>query len=372
MELWDLYDSERNPLGRTHVRGEAFGDGEYYVCVEVWVRNSKGEFLIQKRHPDKKAGNQWEFAGGGTLAGETTLQSAVREIREETGIVCKEHELTFFATYRHKNYFLDLYLLRSDMDSKDYVPQPGETTEARWATEDDILQLIESGVFVYSVGVRFKTYRDQVRSIPDQPTFLDTGDLKSDELILKVERLTEAEPEKNWVPAYHFAICLPDGTKAGICDLRIGHNDKLYVGAGYHHLNSDDLIEKYGKDDANIWTAGLRYNFGDVTIGGSYAKNTKADEYDKSWTAGLSYKGADQKKPGSWGISADYRYVGDNVSFAPTYDVYTLSSNKKGVDVGVTWSPLLNTKVFLNYFWGKTLDTKEDTKTFFSRVSWFF
>ena len=230
MELWDLYDSERNPLGRTHVRGEAFGDGEYYVCVEVWVRNSKGEFLIQKRHPDKKAGNQWEFAGGGTLAGETTLQSAVREIREETGIVCKEHELTFFATYRHKNYFLDLYLLRSDMDSKDYVPQPGETTEARWATEDDILQLIESGVFVYSVGVRFKTYRDQVRSIPDQPTFLDTGDLKSDELILKVERLTEAEPEKNWVPAYHFAICLPDGTKAGICDLRIGHNDKLYVG----------------------------------------------------------------------------------------------------------------------------------------------
>ena len=86
MELWDLYDSERNPLGRTHVRGEAFAEGEYYVCVEVWIRNAKGEFLIQKRHPDKKAGNQWEFVGGGTLAGETTLQSAVREIGEETGV----------------------------------------------------------------------------------------------------------------------------------------------------------------------------------------------------------------------------------------------------------------------------------------------
>ena len=32
MELWDLFDSERKPLGRTHVRGEAFGEGEYYVC----------------------------------------------------------------------------------------------------------------------------------------------------------------------------------------------------------------------------------------------------------------------------------------------------------------------------------------------------
>ena len=142
MELWDLFDSERKPLGRTHVRGEAFGEGEYYVCAEVWIRNSKGEFLIQKRHPAKKAGNQWEFVGGGTLAGETTLQSAVREVGEETGIVCKAYELTFFATYQHKNYFLDLYLLRRDMDCRDYVPQPGETTEARWATEEDILKLI--------------------------------------------------------------------------------------------------------------------------------------------------------------------------------------------------------------------------------------
>ena len=29
MELWDLFDSERKPLGRTHVRGEAFGWVDY-------------------------------------------------------------------------------------------------------------------------------------------------------------------------------------------------------------------------------------------------------------------------------------------------------------------------------------------------------
>ena len=98
MELWDLFDSERKPLGRTHVRGEAFGEGEYYVCVEAWIRNSKGEFLIQKRHPDKKAGNLWEFTGGGTLAGETTLQSAVREVAEENGIKAQAQALTSVVT----------------------------------------------------------------------------------------------------------------------------------------------------------------------------------------------------------------------------------------------------------------------------------
>ena len=60
--------------------------------------------------------------------------------------------------------------------------------------------------------------------------FLDTVFLVSDELKLKLDHTAEADPVKGWVPAYHFDICLPDGTKIGRCDLRIGHNQKLYYG----------------------------------------------------------------------------------------------------------------------------------------------
>ena len=163
MELWDLYDKDRKPLNRTHVRGEAFSEGEYYVSCEIWVRNSKGEFLITKRHPDKKAGNLWEFAGGGTLAGETTTQSAVRELKEETGIQSQESELQLFATYQHKNYFLDLFLLNKDVEISDIVLQPGETIDAKWASEETILQMIDNEEFVYSVSLRFKTYKDSLK-----------------------------------------------------------------------------------------------------------------------------------------------------------------------------------------------------------------
>ena len=162
MELWDLYDKDRKPLNRTHVRGEAFAEGEYYVSCEIWVRNSKGEFLITKRHPDKKSGNLWEFAGGGTLAGETTTQSAVRELKEETGIQSQESELQLFATYQHKNYFLDLFLLNKDVQISDIVLQPGETIDAKWASEETILQMIDNEEFVYSVSVRFKTYKENL------------------------------------------------------------------------------------------------------------------------------------------------------------------------------------------------------------------
>ena len=162
MELWDLYDKDRKPLNRTHVRGEAFAEGEYYVSCEIWVRNSNGEFLITKRHPDKKAGNLWEFAGGGTLAGETTTQSAVRELKEETGIQSQESELQLFATYQHKNYFLDLFLLNKDVEISDIVLQPGETIDAKWASEETILKMIDNEEFVYSVSLRFKTYKENL------------------------------------------------------------------------------------------------------------------------------------------------------------------------------------------------------------------
>ena len=162
MEYWDLYDSERKPLGRVHARGEAFAEGEYYVCAEIWVKNSKGQFLITKRHPDKKAGNLWEFSGGGTLAGESTVQSAVRELREETGIAANEAELKLFATYQRKNYFQDLFLLCKDVELSDIVLQSDEAIDVKWATAAEIQDMIEKEEFVHSVGVRFRMYRDLV------------------------------------------------------------------------------------------------------------------------------------------------------------------------------------------------------------------
>ena len=60
--------------------------------------------------------------------------------------------------------------------------------------------------------------------------FFNTDYLKTDEIMLKLLRTAEENPEKNWVPAYYFAICLPDGQKIGDCDLRIGHNQNLYYG----------------------------------------------------------------------------------------------------------------------------------------------
>ena len=46
MELWDLYNEQRELTGRDHVRGEEVPQGFYHLVVHIWIRNSKGEYLI--------------------------------------------------------------------------------------------------------------------------------------------------------------------------------------------------------------------------------------------------------------------------------------------------------------------------------------
>ena len=60
--------------------------------------------------------------------------------------------------------------------------------------------------------------------------FYPVDDLRDETICLRLDHTCDAQPEKHWLPAYYFHICLPDGTKAGQCDLRIGHNEKTAVG----------------------------------------------------------------------------------------------------------------------------------------------
>ncbi|MBE8951565.1 MAG: S-layer homology domain-containing protein [Quinella sp. 1Q7] len=153
--------------------------------------------------------------------------------------------------------------------------------------------------------------------------------------------------------------------------------DKFYIGAALRHFRSDAFRNFVGygdhKKNATIWSVGTHFNLGpDFVLGGAYARNSKALQYKTAYNIALDYKGANKER-GSWGLGVAYRYIGQNVGLAPTFDTYWDGrTNKRGVEFIASWSPLHNTLTELRYFTGKTLDTKKDTQTFFGRVSWFF
>ncbi|WP_295632708.1 porin [uncultured Mitsuokella sp.] len=155
--------------------------------------------------------------------------------------------------------------------------------------------------------------------------------------------------------------------------------NKLSLGAGYRHFGSDAFtkVASYNNsssksDDANIWSVGAGYRFDrNWNLEGAFAKNDEADNYNTAHNIQLSYKGADRVNAGTWGLYGAYRYLGENVAFAPTYD--TALNNTKGWEVGADYTPFHNVYTAVSYFDGKQLARSDkDAKVLFGRVSFFF
>ena len=84
MELRDLYDINSNKTKKTYRKGEIIPDGYYPMVVMIAIRNSKGEFLMQKRVESK--GGDWGVTGGHPKSGETPLEGIITEVKEELGL----------------------------------------------------------------------------------------------------------------------------------------------------------------------------------------------------------------------------------------------------------------------------------------------
>ncbi len=56
------------------------------IDVAVAVVHKNGRWLVAKRPPDVHLGGKWEFPGGKKEAGESSEQTALRELEEECGV----------------------------------------------------------------------------------------------------------------------------------------------------------------------------------------------------------------------------------------------------------------------------------------------
>ena len=153
-ELWDVVDEFGNKTGRLHERGTPMKEGDYHLSVSVWMINNKGEFLISKRTPTQIVPNMWETTGGSAIAGESSLEAALRETREELGIILDPENGQIFTkyTYPHSSgdgaAYFEVWIFVQEVDISSVVLQPTETCDVIWASKDKIKQLIEEGQFI--------------------------------------------------------------------------------------------------------------------------------------------------------------------------------------------------------------------------------
>lgn len=149
MELWDLLDENGNKIGKTQERTESLPKGTYHLGVDIWIINSLGEILIQKRSFQKASyPGYWAMTGGSVLAGETSLEAVKRETLEELGITINEQNLKLANKMKTETAIIDAYVLKQDISINEIKMQEEEVIAVKWATYDEIENLVNTGKFV--------------------------------------------------------------------------------------------------------------------------------------------------------------------------------------------------------------------------------
>ena len=156
VEYNDVYNANRRPTGRVHLRGTPWKPGEYGYVVCVWVYDGEGKVLLTRRAPEKSFPGTWENSGGAVKAGETSRQAVARELWEETGIRAAEEEFQLLETGREGNIHYDYYCLRRNTPLSEIKLLPGETDGVQWATFQQVREMIEQKKICRIIARQFR------------------------------------------------------------------------------------------------------------------------------------------------------------------------------------------------------------------------
>ena len=109
---------------------------------------------MQYRCAEKKLyPNTWDCSFAGHIGtGESSTQAVLREGKEELGIDVNLENLEYVLTNREKtkyeriqsNEFVDIYILKQDIDVNEMKFQKEEVSDAKYVSLDEFFKLVES------------------------------------------------------------------------------------------------------------------------------------------------------------------------------------------------------------------------------------
>ena len=148
MEKRDLYDENRNLTGETILKGESIPEGRYILVVVVFIQNSEGKFLIQKR--SKRKNGKYASTGGHPKSGESSIEGIITEVKEEIGLDINPDnlQLYFSGKSEEERVFWDDYYIKMDIPNiKTLKLQEDEVTSIEWLSEEGISKLMQQDKF---------------------------------------------------------------------------------------------------------------------------------------------------------------------------------------------------------------------------------
>ena len=154
VEFFDILDENGNYTGKKETREVCHKEGFWHKAVVVFIINSKGQVLLQKRSANKKLWpNMWDMtAGGHVLTGEFGFEAILREAKEELGIDLEEKDLRFIGSVTSEDkkgdivnrHFNEYYIANKDLDETKLKLQEEEVSEVKWVEKDEIVRRVKN------------------------------------------------------------------------------------------------------------------------------------------------------------------------------------------------------------------------------------
>ena len=168
IELCDVVDKFRNRTGRIVTRGTELASDEFYLVVHVWIRDENNNYLIQQRalHLISDPG-VWATTVGYVLAGEESIECAIREVKEELGIQLLPAQLKCFDRHIFENRVEDVWVTEISIGTTGTLVPGPEVADWKWISKFELEDMVNRGNFF-----RYSYYRNLL-NINDDSQNLD-------------------------------------------------------------------------------------------------------------------------------------------------------------------------------------------------------
>ena len=147
-EKRELLDENENLTGEYIYVGEDIPKDRYVRAVRIFIENSEGKFLIQKRSKIKNG--KYATTGGHPKSGENSIQGIISEVKEEIGLDINPKDLKLYYSGRSdsEKVFWDDYYIKMDIPNiQNLSLQKEEVESVCWLSIDEINSLMNKNKF---------------------------------------------------------------------------------------------------------------------------------------------------------------------------------------------------------------------------------
>ena len=168
-EYLDVVDENGQPTGTIIERAAAHREGVPHRTAHLWLVRKLGnriQILLQKRAMTKSFPGCYDISSAGHIpAGQDYIPSAIRELKEELGLVADGADLifcgditifwddVFFGVPYHDRQYTKIFLLWADVDEDRFILQKEEVAGVLWIDLEECIRAVAAGTLENCIAI---------------------------------------------------------------------------------------------------------------------------------------------------------------------------------------------------------------------------